>query len=643
MIKDTWDKNENASANKKEITVLKEHFPACFKEDGSFDIERFKEYLSEDINVINEGYELKFLGKNYARLLVTLETETVIVPNEEHNQKEENVDSENIYITGDNLDGLKHLLKSYAGKVKCIYIDPPYNTGSDGFVYNDNFNFTIEELTEKLSIGEEQAQRILDLTKRGSASHSAWLMFMYPRLQLARDLLSDDGVIFISIDDNEQANLKLLCDDIFGEENFETDMVWRKKTGASDSSGISTITESILVYCKNKNEGNIFSKNPDSFDPSRYKLEDEFIEERGPYYTDNLDRGGLQYSDAMNYSILAPDGTQIYPNGRTEFSNDGWTWKWSKEKVDWGIKNGFIVIEKSSRKKSGWAVKYKNYMNVDNEGRPIERASAYKNTIFDILNTKGTTEVTNLLGGKYFSNPKPSELIKYLINLVLDNELILDFFSGSATTADATMQMNAKDNGNRKFIMVQLPEKIKQGTLSYNKGYRTVDEIGRDRIIKAANKIKEENPGSIIDLGFKHFTLNEPTSETVNKLVEFNPDEDKLFSDRTVLDEFGVPTVITTWLNNDGYGLTTEAENIMFAGYEAYYKDKHLYLVHPELPNEAIEELVVKYETDGNFNPENIVLFGYSFTWTELESLKTNLKRLQDTEKNLRINFDVRY
>ena len=643
MIKNTWDKNENASANKKEITVLKEHFPACFKEDGSFDIERFKEYLSEDINVVNEGYELKFLGKNYARLLVTLETETVIVPNEEHNQKEENKNSENIYITGDNLDGLKHLLKSYAGKVKCIYIDPPYNTGSDGFVYNDNFNFTIEELTEKLSIGEEQAQRILDLTKRGSASHSAWLMFMYPRLQLARDLLSDDGVIFISIDDNEQANLKLLCDDIFGEENFETDMVWRKKTGASDSSGISTITESILVYCKNKNEGNIFSKNPDSFDPSRYKLEDEFIEERGPYYTDNLDRGGLQYSDAMNYSILAPDGTQIYPNGRTEFSNDGWTWKWSKEKVDWGIKNGFIVIEKSSRKKSGWAVKYKNYMNVDNEGRPIERASAYKNTIFDILNTKGTTEVTNLLGGKYFSNPKPSELIKYLINLVLDNELILDFFSGSATTADATMQMNAEDNGNRKFIMVQLPEKIKQGTLSYNKGYRTVDEIGRDRIIKAANKIKEENPGSIIDLGFKHFTLNEPTSETVNKLVEFNPDEDKLFSDRTVLDEFGVPTVITTWLNNDGYGLTTEAEKIMFAGYEAYYKDKHLYLVHPELPNESIEEIVVKYETDGNFNPENIVRFGYSFTWTELESLKTNLKRLQDTEKNLRINFDVRY
>src|SRR5690625_2238343 len=253
MIKDTWDKNENASANKKEITVLKEHFPACFKEDGSFDIERFKEYLSEEINVVNEGYELKFLGKNYARLLVTLETETVIVPNEEHNQKEENKDSENIYITGDNLDGLKHLLKSYAGKVKCIYIDPPYNTGSDGFVYNDNFNFTIEELTEKLSIGEEQAQRILDLTKRGSASHSAWLMFMYPRLQLARDLLSDDGVIFISIDDNEQANLKLLCDDVFGEENhISTIANTNNPKGRSDDEFVATAHEYINVYARSK-------------------------------------------------------------------------------------------------------------------------------------------------------------------------------------------------------------------------------------------------------------------------------------------------------------------------------------------------------------------------------------------------------
>ena len=186
--------------------------------------------MSNKIAINNEGYELKFLGKNYARLLASVDTTTVVVPDEEHNQKAENKDSQNIYISGDNLDGLKHLLKSYAHKVKCIYIDPPYNTGSDGFVYNDSFNFTAAELSTKLSIDEEYAQRILDLTKRGSASHSAWLTFMYPRLLLARDLLTDDGVIFISIDDNECHNLKLICDDVFGEENFEGHVHWRRRS-----------------------------------------------------------------------------------------------------------------------------------------------------------------------------------------------------------------------------------------------------------------------------------------------------------------------------------------------------------------------------------------------------------------------------
>ena len=211
MIKDIMNSNDAILPNTKQMEVLKENFPACFNVDGSFDIDRFKEYLSDKLTISNEGYELKFLGKNYARLLASVDTTTVIVPDEEHNNKPENKNSENIYISGDNLDGLKQLLKSYQGAVKCIYIDPPYNTGSDGFVYNDNFNFTTEELAIKLSIDEEQAKRILDLTKRGSASHSAWLMFMYPRLQLARELLAKDGAIFISIDDNECHNLKLLC------------------------------------------------------------------------------------------------------------------------------------------------------------------------------------------------------------------------------------------------------------------------------------------------------------------------------------------------------------------------------------------------------------------------------------------------
>ena len=251
MIKDIMNANDSATPNSREMAVLKENFPSCFRADGSFDIERFKEFLSDKIAVTGEGYELKFLGKNYARLLASIDTTTVVVPDEEHNSKPENMNSENIYISGDNLDALKHLLKSYSRKVKMIYIDPPYNTGTDGFVYNDSFNFTVDELSEKLSISEEHAQRILYLTKRGSASHSAWLMFMYPRLLLARDLLTDDGVIFISIDDNEQANLKLICDDVFGEENFVAQIIVQSNKRGQTYKQLAKTHEYILVYTRN--------------------------------------------------------------------------------------------------------------------------------------------------------------------------------------------------------------------------------------------------------------------------------------------------------------------------------------------------------------------------------------------------------
>jgi len=253
MVKDIIAANENVLPNDKELVILRENFPACFHNDGTFDIERFKEYLGDKVAITNEGYELKFLGKNYARLLASVDTTTVIVPDEEHNRKSENCHSENIYISGDNLDGLKHLLKSYSKKIKCIYIDPPYNTGADDFVYNDSYNFTIEELSDKLSISDEHAKRILDLTKRGSASHSAWLLFMYPRLILAKDLLDKDGVIFISIDDNELNNLALICNDIFGEDNFVAQLIWeKKKKGSYLANDITNIKEYILVYAKNK-------------------------------------------------------------------------------------------------------------------------------------------------------------------------------------------------------------------------------------------------------------------------------------------------------------------------------------------------------------------------------------------------------
>lgn len=250
MVKDIIDENENRLPYDRELAALKEYFPSCFRKDGSFDIECLKQILRNQVEVCDEGYELKFLGKNYARLLASLDTTTVIVPDEEHNKKDENRDSQNIYISGDNLDGLKWLVKSHEKEVNCIYIDPPYNTGSDGFVYNDSFGFTAEELAVKLSVEEEEAQRILDMTKRGSASHSAWLLFMYPRLLLARDLLADDGVIFISIDDNEQANCKLLCDDVFGENNFIASICHKARSSVSNDKIISANHNYLLLYSR---------------------------------------------------------------------------------------------------------------------------------------------------------------------------------------------------------------------------------------------------------------------------------------------------------------------------------------------------------------------------------------------------------
>ena len=193
MIKDIREKNENVKPNSREIEVLKNNFPACFDKEGNFDIDKFKNTISASVDITEENYGLNFLGKNYAKLISALDTETVIEPDKKHNELAGNKESKNLYITGDNLDVLKHLTKSYAGSIDVIYIDPPYNTGNDGFVYNDRFKYTVDELVEKLNISEDRANKILDFTSKGSASHSAWLAFMYPRLYIARDLLSDNA------------------------------------------------------------------------------------------------------------------------------------------------------------------------------------------------------------------------------------------------------------------------------------------------------------------------------------------------------------------------------------------------------------------------------------------------------------------
>lgn len=652
MIKNILKANEDVKPNEKEIAVLREHFPACFAKDGSFDMERFKEYLSDKVDVTNEGYELRFLGKNYARLLASLDTTTVIVPDEKHNSKPENSESQNIYISGDNLDGLKHLLKSYYGAVQCIYIDPPYNTGSDGFIYNDNFNFDVEDLVEKLSISDDQAKRILDLTKRKSASHSAWLLFIYARLLLARDLLAEDGVIFISIDNNEGCNLKIACDDVFGEKNFAGQLPRiTKKSGKDHTNGIASNHDFLLVYLKN-NEKNVLSgANATEED---YTEKDEFYDERGPYkLNQTLDYDSLWYNPTMDFK-LSINGMDFYPGGSYEKHVDrhkgkhnakDWVWRWSQAKFDYGYQNGFVVIKQGKDRPRIYTKTYYKAKIVKNGTqyciKSINRNKKLSSISFvdnKYSNDNATKEIGELMDKNLFEFPKPTALISGLLDLLPDNSIVVDFFSGSGTTAHAVMQKNATDGGSRRFIMIQLPERMKNN--SY--GFTTIDELGIKRIELAAEKIKKIDSIGNIDLGFRHFTLAEPSAETLDKLEKFEPTIE-YFLGNTVLQDFGVPTVLATWLVRDGYGFTAPVQSVDFAGYTGYYIDKHLYLINPELKNEAIAAIAEKYETDGAFNPENVVLCGYSFTWTEIESLKGNLARLKDTEKNLRINFDIRY
>lgn len=681
MIRDIIDKNENVNVSTYEMRKLREVIPQCFNEDNTFDMEKFQFLLKGKINIKNEGYGLHFLGKSYARMLASLDTKTVITPDEEHNAKDENKNSENIYITGDNLDALKHLLKSYIRKVKCIYIDPPYNTGKDDFVYKDNFNFTVDELTERLSINEDEAQRILDLTKRGSASHSAWLTFMYPRLLLARDLLTDDGVIFISIDDNEQANLKLLCDGIFGEENFLGTIIQNKLNAKNDTIDIQKNHEYIIVYRKKINffKGTnilptlirqkkktriVFKEN------KRYYYINDAITTRGKGGTLN-ERPNLGYTVYYNPKTGEKKAIDDYDTTLAKTSNDvhevynhcsdllskGFIpiippkvrgklgcWTWSLEKFNLELDN--IVITGKAPK---YVVKKRTFIPeefVEEINGKLVYASienVNSRSVIEFSTNEGTNIFKSLMGQEeIFDNPKNLEMIEYILSLCGSNKegiVVLDFFSGSA---HAVMDLNAKDSGNRKYIMVQLAEKIAENKPAYKAGYRTIDEIGRERIIRAAKKIKEKNPGLKADLGFKHYVLNEVNDDIFDTLKQFKLEE-TLISDNHVLNLFGAKTVLTTWLIYDGYGFCADVNITKLGNYMAYYCQKHLYFIYDNFDDDAMQALIEKYDGDGSFNPENIIVFGYSFSWTQMQMLKDNLQRLKVTDRNIAVNIDIRY
>lgn len=629
MIKDIIGRNAEAAAGQKEIKVLREYFPQCFNADGEFDIEAFKAALPEGTTLTDETSGFNWLGKNYARMLTNMDTTTLIRPDEEHNAKPENRDSKNIYISGDNLDALQHLVKSYGGKVKVIYIDPPYNTGSDGFVYNDRFNFTANELAKRLDVSRERAERILSMTRRGSASHAAWLTFMLPRLSFARNLLTDNGVIFISIDDNEQANLKKLCDEVFGEECFVAQFIWEKRKTRENRSSISIRHDYVLCYVKDIEllEDSLGLEIMTKAALSRYKNPDN--DPKGPWTSVPAIAQAGHGTKSQFYTFVAP-------NGKSYNLPSGSCWRMTLEKMNEAVAQNKIWFGSDGN----GVPRIKKYLSEGKQGlTPESIISSEKGG----TNDSAKREIVELFNGKaVFETPKPVELIRHILSMTLgENVTVLDFFGGSSTTAHAVMQKNAEDGDNRKFILVQLPEECKPDSEAAKAGYKTIDEVGMERIKRAAKKIKEANPLFAGDLGFKHFVLEEPKENALLQMETFNPIT--TISSLTV-DDFGLEAVLRTWLVADGYGFTEDAEEVMLGRYKAYWKDNHLYMINPDKDFDAnsIAALMDKYNGEP-FSPQNIVIFGYSFGFTHCEELQKNLRTLKEGNKTLTVNIDVRY
>lgn len=623
-----------------ELARLRAALPEYFDNDGGFMLDRLQETLrAGDVSLDREGYELKFLGKSYAKYLTSVTTETVVVPDLEHNAEEANAASENLYIVGDNLDALKHLLGSYAGQAKCIYIDPPYNTGSDGFVYDDDFGFTAEQLIEKLGLGEDEARRIIEL--RGKSSHSAWLTFMYPRLQLAKELLAADGVIFISIDDNEQANLRALCDEVFGEQNFVASFAWRTDGNLDNQAIVKINHEYVHMYAKSAPDMYIAGvKDPNLSDDSKLfngEIRNSVVK-NGP-------------KNPVSEIVLEPGFPASFNEGVIPARSD----KFPNYDVDLVVSDGKLTNRATAR--TGWAngTLLRNFITggyvpvVDSKGQEtifeLTHTGAIDNVkvrrsdqqhILTVLMNLGTVETAgNALAemGCPFPYPKPVPLIKYLASFAPKDALVLDFFSGSGTTAHAVMQLNSEDAGTRRHISIQWPEKVAANSEAAKAGFESIDQLGRLRIKSVAEQFRKQTIADT-DYGFRLFRLERPSEKTLDELLVFNPDmTDELLSGNYV-SKFafngtpGSDVALATWLVQDGFGLTAEVQEVRLDEYGLQFCGDSAYVIEPGLTSEDVLQLVSRLE-HGELDLTRLVVFGYSVTFSVMHELKKNLASLK--------------
>jgi adenine-specific DNA-methyltransferase len=548
-----------------------------------------------------------------------------------------------LLIKGDNLEVLKHMVNAYSEKVKMIYIDPPYNTGGDGFVYNDDRKFSKNQLSELAGIELDEAERILEFTCKGSNSHSAWLTFMYPRLYIARELLSDDGVVFISIDDNEISQLKIICDEVFGEQNFLGQFIVNSSPSAIDYGHIAKTHEYALFYAK------------DSLKTTTKHLEDEdkvfkYKDSIGAFNLYPLYNGNVAFNPITRPNLHYPFYLNPVKKTEQDFYEiglekmEGWVevfpvisrkdkisrvWRWGKPKAKENLNNEIVGYQTDQGE-------YRVVQKTRLTGKMIRSLHIDK----DVSTRKGTSEVQELFNNKVFSFPKPVSLIKRFIeSSTFANDIILDFFSGSGTTAHAVMQYCAEHKESREFIAIQIDEKTSTDSIAHSEGFNTIFDITKARIIKAAEKIKETTPEYKGDFGFKIFEAIEDFRVTTDE--ELTLSNLTMFDDE-VLTEKQYTTLLTTWSLYDGSLLTTPIDTIELNNYNAHYCDGRLYLIAPDFSTESLKVLLTKLDLENDFSPHKIVFYGNNFESAKQMELNEALKSYAN-KKSLEIEIVARY
>ncbi len=599
------------------LNKIKEIIPGCFTED-KLDWERLRVFFEDNIEFKNERYHLNWAGKTDAIRLLQTPTYNTLKP-----CREESVNfdtTENLFIEGDNLEVLKILQKSYFGKIKMIYIDPPYNTGND-FIYKDDFSETLAEYRKKVGdVGENgNATRagLFRNTKENGQYHSNWLNMMYPRLFLARNLLRDDGVIFVSIDDNEVYNLRLIMDEIFGEENFVGEFIRKTKSMTGDKkSGFNLQHENLICYAKN--------------------IENVFLEGENKSYEayDNPDNDPNGEWTSADPSAKSGGATLYYPiqnpyTQKIDYPPKGRYWAFSKETFEKYVKIGKIKF-KTEHNKDERGFIFKRYKSeLQTNRNPVNSLDFCENVY---MNQTGTIELRNLMNGEFFQNPKPTNFIKKIIYYSTNSsDIILDFFAGSGTTAHAVMELNKEDGGNRKFILVQLPEPTDPESEAYKAGYKTIADIAKERIRRAAKKIQEElneeqkkKDGELpleqtetkkLDLGFKVFKLDESNFKQWRPFRPENAEEIKqavLEFTENVKSDAKTENLLYELILKNGKKLTDKMEKK-----NSFYviNENELVLLLEEINKEMVDEII-------KLKPQKVIALDKIFNGND--QLKTN-------------------